>query len=213
MRAAQDVAAVAGAVKVGGRFFIGIDRQSFRIYRGHVGPLDARRRLPEVESSSSAISARGGAQRAGRRAGHLGAGRRARAARTRRGTCSPSIGNRRRRAPVVIERARSRSLSSGVLGGRRGLAARGRAADRALRGARGQDGAWSPRRVDARWIAGPHGLVSDALSAEGELPRPGPSARPSGSTTTNRADDRARCRSARWPLAPPLLGLTKQHIS
>ncbi len=178
--AAQDVAAVAGAVKVGGRFFIGIDRQSFRIYRVTSDRLTLVGDYPEVESSSSAISAvvvrsaRGDA---------LGIW--VRAARTRGAYTSwyvfpvdPETGAVE--PPLVIEPRDLGRFPPACSVDDEGWLLVGAPPIVPYVELEGQDGAWSPRRVDARWIAGPHGLCLDALSAEGELPRPGPSTPPIG---------------------------------
>lgn len=168
--AAQDVAAVAGAVKVGGRFYIGIDRGSFRIYRVTSDRLALVGDYPEVESSSSAASAVVVRSARGDALGIWVRAARVRGAYTtwyvfpidpETGAVEP---------PLVIEPRELGRVPPACSVDDEGWLLVGAPPVAPYVEIEGQEGAWSPRRVDARWIAGPQGLCLDALSAEGEPP-------------------------------------------
>lgn len=168
--AAHNVLAASGVVKVEGSFYLGVDRDSFRVYRVASDRLVLVGDYPEVEGASSSVSVV-----LVRNARSDALGLWVRVARVRgahsswfvfpidaaQGSVEP---------PLVIEPRDLGRMPPPCSADDDGWVLVGSPPVAPYVELEGVEGAWSPRRFDARWLAGPSGLCLDALSAEGQLP-------------------------------------------
>jgi len=168
--AAHNVLAASGVVKVGGSYYLGVDRDSFRVFRVASDRLVLVGDYPEVEGSSGGVSVV-----LVRNARSDALGLWVRVARVRGAYSSWYVFpidavSGAVEPPLVIEPRELGRVPPACAADDDGWVLVGSPPVAPYVEIEGVEQTWSPRRVDARWVAGPSGLCLDALTAEGEGP-------------------------------------------